>query len=192
MRRTSAATPLGHEWVHLPGRSSLLARAECHRREGGAAETRRSALMVAGAGPVSGRLARIDAMPTGLGVAPWPQTVPRPEASTHLGRPPPGRASADMPATSQLASQCVRGRARCDRVRSWRRDRTSAIRRRRRGVRRCERWHSSHHTWLSGPNARYGFSIGGSGAVAIKDEQVRPEIRAFLSGIGPLPGYLAE
>lgn len=49
-----------------------------------------------------------------------------------------------------------------------------------------------HHTWVSGPNASYGFSIGGSGAIAFTDAQVRSEIRAFLSGIDPRTGYLAE
>ena len=51
---------------------------------------------------------------------------------------------------------------------------------------------SIHHTWLSGPNASYGFSIGGSSAVARSDEEIRSEIRAFLSGINPGTGYRAE
>ncbi|MDF2563451.1 MAG: hypothetical protein K0R99_4897 [Microbacterium sp.] len=42
------------------------------------------------------------------------------------------------------------------------------------------------------PDASYGFSIGGSGAIAFTDEQVRSEIRAFLSEIDPRTGYLAE
>lgn len=51
---------------------------------------------------------------------------------------------------------------------------------------------SIHHTWVSGPNASYGFSVGGSSAVARTDEEIRSEIRAFLSGIDPGTGYLAE
>ena len=51
---------------------------------------------------------------------------------------------------------------------------------------------SIHHTWVSGPNASYGFSVGGSGAAARTDDEVRSEIRAFLSGIDPRTGYLAE
>lgn len=51
---------------------------------------------------------------------------------------------------------------------------------------------SIHHTWVSGPNASYGFSIGGSSATAFTDEQIRSEIRAFLSEIDPRTGYLAE
>ncbi len=50
--------------------------------------------------------------------------------------------------------------------------------------------HSSvHHIWV---NARYGFSVGGSSAVERTDEEVRAETRAFLSGIDPATGYLAE
>ena len=49
-----------------------------------------------------------------------------------------------------------------------------------------------HHTWVSGPNANYGFSVGGSGALALTDEEVRSAIRAFLSEIDPRTGYLAE
>ena len=51
---------------------------------------------------------------------------------------------------------------------------------------------SIHHTWVSGPNAGYGFSVGASGAMELTDEEVRAEIRAFLSGIDPRTGYLAE
>lgn len=51
---------------------------------------------------------------------------------------------------------------------------------------------SIHHTWVSGPNPGYGFSIGGSGAEALTDEQVRSEIRAFLSEIDPRTGFLVE
>lgn len=49
-----------------------------------------------------------------------------------------------------------------------------------------------HHTWVSGPNPDYGFSVGGSGAEALTDEQVRAEIRGFLSEIDPRTGYLVE
>jgi len=50
-----------------------------------------------------------------------------------------------------------------------------------------------HLTWVSGPNARYGFSVGASsGAIALTDKEVRAAIRAFLSEIDPRTGYLAE
>ena len=49
-----------------------------------------------------------------------------------------------------------------------------------------------HHTWVSGPNASYGFSVGGSDEAARTDDEVRSEIRAFLAGIDPRTGYLAE
>lgn len=51
---------------------------------------------------------------------------------------------------------------------------------------------SIHHTWVSGPNESYGFSIGGSSALARTDDEIRSEIRAFLSDIDPATGYLAE
>lgn len=51
---------------------------------------------------------------------------------------------------------------------------------------------SIHHTWVSGPNARYGFTVGGSGLATHTDDEVRSEIRAFLSGIDSRTGYLAE
>lgn len=51
---------------------------------------------------------------------------------------------------------------------------------------------SIHHTWVSGPNVGYGFSIGGSGAAARTDDEVCSEIRAFLFGIDSRTGYVAE
>jgi hypothetical protein len=51
---------------------------------------------------------------------------------------------------------------------------------------------SIHHTWVSGPNADYGFSVGSSGAMELTDDEVRSTIRAFLSEIDPRTGYLAE
>jgi len=51
---------------------------------------------------------------------------------------------------------------------------------------------SIHYTWVSGPNPGYGFSIGGLGAEALTGEQVRSEIRAFLSDIHPRTGFLVE
>lgn len=51
---------------------------------------------------------------------------------------------------------------------------------------------STHLTWVSGPNASYGFSVGGTGARGLSDEQVRSSIRAFLSEIDPRTGYLAD
>lgn len=51
---------------------------------------------------------------------------------------------------------------------------------------------SIHHTWVSGPNAGYGFSVGSSGAMELTDEEVRSAIRAFLYEIDPRTGYLAE
>ena len=49
-----------------------------------------------------------------------------------------------------------------------------------------------HFTWVSGPNADYGFSVGGLGAVALAGEEIRSAIGAFLSEIDPRTGYLAE
>lgn len=49
-----------------------------------------------------------------------------------------------------------------------------------------------HLTWVSGPNPSYGFSVGGSGAIALTDGELRSAIRAFLSEIDPRTGYLAE
>jgi hypothetical protein len=51
---------------------------------------------------------------------------------------------------------------------------------------------SIHLTWVSGRNANYGFSVGGSGSIGLTDEEVRSAIRAFLSEIDPRTGYLAE
>ena len=51
---------------------------------------------------------------------------------------------------------------------------------------------SIHHTWVSGSNANYGFSVGGFNAAARTDDEVRSEIRAFLSPIDPRTGYLDE
>ena len=51
---------------------------------------------------------------------------------------------------------------------------------------------SIHHTWVGGPNPSYGFSVGGSGAEQLTAEQIRSEIRAFLSEIDPRTGYLIE
>ncbi|MGC5172107.1 hypothetical protein ACLQ2Q_15805 [Microbacterium sp. DT81.1] len=50
---------------------------------------------------------------------------------------------------------------------------------------------SIHHTWVKGPNAKYGFSIGGSGA-GRTDDEIRSAIRAFLSEIEPRTGCLAD
>lgn len=51
---------------------------------------------------------------------------------------------------------------------------------------------SIHHTWISGPNANYGFSVGGSGAALLTDDDIRSEIRAFLTEIDPRTGYLID
>ncbi|QIG39401.1 hypothetical protein G5T42_07820 [Microbacterium sp. 4R-513] len=51
---------------------------------------------------------------------------------------------------------------------------------------------SVHHTWVSGPNAGYGFSVGGPAATPFTAEEVRAHIRAFLSAVDPRTGYLAE
>ena len=51
---------------------------------------------------------------------------------------------------------------------------------------------SIHHTWVSGPNADYGFSVGSPAAMELTDDEVRSAIRAFLSEIDPRTGYLAE
>lgn len=51
---------------------------------------------------------------------------------------------------------------------------------------------SIRFAWVSGPNANYGFSVGGPGAVEFTDEEVRSAIRGFLSEIDPHTGHLAE
>lgn len=51
---------------------------------------------------------------------------------------------------------------------------------------------SIHHTWVSGPNAGYGFSVGGPSASEFTDAEIRSAIRASLSEIDPRTGYLAE
>ena len=51
---------------------------------------------------------------------------------------------------------------------------------------------SIHHTWVSGPNAGYGFSVGGSAATPFTVDEVHAQIRAFLSEIDPRTGYLTE
>lgn len=51
---------------------------------------------------------------------------------------------------------------------------------------------SIHLTWISGPTASYGFSVGGSCPTSFTDEELHSAIRAFLSGIDPHTGYLAE
>ncbi|MEV8266837.1 hypothetical protein [Microbacterium sp. NPDC076911] len=51
---------------------------------------------------------------------------------------------------------------------------------------------SIHHTWVSGPNANYGFSVGGSGAASLTDDDIRSEIRAFLAEIDPRTGFLID
>ena len=48
---------------------------------------------------------------------------------------------------------------------------------------------SVHHVWISGPNPGYGFTVGGSGAEALTDEQVRSKIRAFLAEIDTRTGF---
>jgi hypothetical protein len=51
---------------------------------------------------------------------------------------------------------------------------------------------STHLTWVSGPNASYGFSVGGSGATRLSDAEIGSAIRSFLSEIDPRTGYLAD
>jgi len=51
---------------------------------------------------------------------------------------------------------------------------------------------SNHFSWISGPNAGYGFTIGRSDGAALTEEEARVEIRTFLAAIDPATGYLAE
>ncbi len=51
---------------------------------------------------------------------------------------------------------------------------------------------SIHLTWISGPNASYGFSIGETGPTRLTDQELHSAIRAFLSEIDPRTGYLVE
>ena len=47
----------------------------------------------------------------------------------------------------------------------------------------------THYTWLSGPNAGYGFTV----SPTIDDlDQHRTNIRSFLSMIDPETGYIEE
>lgn len=47
-------------------------------------------------------------------------------------------------------------------------------------------------TWVSGPNAGYGFSIGRSDGGTLSQDEARAEIRGFLAEIDPATGYLRE
>lgn len=51
---------------------------------------------------------------------------------------------------------------------------------------------ANHLSWVSGPNAGYGFSIGRSDGAALTEDQARTAIRGFLAAIDPATGYLAE
>ena len=51
---------------------------------------------------------------------------------------------------------------------------------------------ANHLSWISGPNAGYGFSIGRSDGGALTEDHARAAVRQFLAGIDPATGYLAE
>ena len=46
------------------------------------------------------------------------------------------------------------------------------------------------YTWLTGPNASYGFGL--SGPFALDEDAHRENIREFLAEIDPATGYLSE
>lgn len=51
---------------------------------------------------------------------------------------------------------------------------------------------SNHLSWISGPNAGYGFAVGRSDGAALTQDQAGAEVRRFLAAIDPATGYLAE
>lgn len=51
---------------------------------------------------------------------------------------------------------------------------------------------STQFSWISGPNAGYGFAAGRSGGDPLADDQIRAAIRGFLASIDPATGYVAE
>jgi len=50
---------------------------------------------------------------------------------------------------------------------------------------------SNHLSWISGPNAGYGFTIGRSDGAALTEDEACVEVRMFLAAIDPATGYLA-
>jgi hypothetical protein len=49
----------------------------------------------------------------------------------------------------------------------------------------------SQYSWVSGPNAGYGFGSSGSGSQRPR-EQHAERIRSFLSMIDPMTGYISD
>lgn len=51
---------------------------------------------------------------------------------------------------------------------------------------------ANHLTWVSGPNAGYGFTLGRSDGASLTEDEARAAIRGFLASIDPATGYVAE
>lgn len=51
---------------------------------------------------------------------------------------------------------------------------------------------ANHFSWVSGPNAGYGFAIGRSDGVALNEAEAVAAARGFLASIDPATGYIAE
>ncbi|WP_292824636.1 hypothetical protein [Microbacterium sp.] len=51
---------------------------------------------------------------------------------------------------------------------------------------------SMQFSWLSGPNAGYGFATGRSDGAPPTEEEARAQARSFLLAIDPATGYVAE
>lgn len=51
---------------------------------------------------------------------------------------------------------------------------------------------ANHLTWVSGPNAGYGFTLGRSDGASLTEDEARVAIRGFLASIDPATGYVAE
>lgn len=50
---------------------------------------------------------------------------------------------------------------------------------------------ANHLTWVSGPNAGYGFTLGRSDGSSLTEDEARNAIRGFLASIDPETGYVA-
>lgn len=51
---------------------------------------------------------------------------------------------------------------------------------------------ANHLTWVSGPNAGYGFTLGRSDDTALTEDEARVAARGFLASVDPETGYLEE
>ena len=51
---------------------------------------------------------------------------------------------------------------------------------------------SIQFSWVSGPNAKYGFATRRSDGAPLTEEEARAQLRGFLSSIDPATGYVAD